>query len=194
MLAICSSFFKEGVRYRGIVPIDKDFLECMIGVICEKEGDMKISSPQFVHKGKIPSKFSCDGANINPELHFEEVPAETISLVLIMDDPDVPKSLRADGMYDHWVVYNIPPHVKKIEENKQPPGIQGKNTAGAQKYTGPCPPDREHRYFFKLYALDKMLDLPAGATKKEVEKAMEGHLLAKAELMGTYVRPSLIVN
>ena len=120
---------------------------------------MKLTSPAFEHGGKIPSKYTCDGSNVNPELHFEDVPDSTEALVLIMDDPDVPKYLRPDGMYDHWVVYNIPKETRIFKENSVPPGLQGKNTANALAYTGPCPPDREHRYFFKLYALDKQLPL-----------------------------------
>ena len=105
-----------------------------------------------------------------------------------MDDPDVPKSIRPDGMWDHWVVFNIPPHVREIKKGKAPEGTPGKGTGGNQDYYGPCPPDREHRYFFKLYALDAKLDIPAQSSKKQVEKAMEGHILAKAELMGKYER------
>src|SRR5437899_6967753 len=103
-----------------------------------------------------------------------------------MDDPDVPVQLRKDQMWDHWVVYNIPPETKQFKEAATPPGIQGKNTSGQNKYQGPCPPDREHRYFFKLYALDAMLRLPPGASKKEVEQAMQGHILKEAHLMGKY--------
>jgi hypothetical protein len=150
--------------------------------------DMNLSSPAFQHGGKIPSKHTCDGPNISPPLKIEGVPEGTKSLVLIMDDPDVPKSIRPDGMWDHWVVFNIPPDLKEIPEGKEPPGVPGVGTGGNTTYFGPCPPDREHRYFFKLYALDKTLDLPPKATKAQVEKAMEGHILAKAELMGRYER------
>ncbi len=104
-----------------------------------------------------------------------------------MDDPDVPASVRPDRMYDHWVLFNIPPSVHKIEENAVPPhSIQGRNTSGKNQYIGPCPPDGQHRYFFKLYALDAMLTLAAGCTKKEVEKAMQGHILAQCQLIGLY--------
>jgi Raf kinase inhibitor-like YbhB/YbcL family protein len=139
---------------------------------------MKITSSAFKEGGIIPSLYTCEGKNIPPPLTFAEIPPQAKSLVLIMDDPDVPTYLRPDGMYDHWIVFNIPPNSQT--------GTMGKNTAGQNKYTGPCPPDREHRYFFKLYALDKMLSLSAGATKKEVEKAMEGHILAQAQLMARY--------
>jgi Raf kinase inhibitor-like YbhB/YbcL family protein len=147
---------------------------------------MKLTSSAFVEGGKIPSKFTCQGEDINPELHFKDVPSQAKALVLILDDPDVPEHVRKDRMYDHWVVYNIPPTTTRISENSQPPGTPGKNTRGDLDYIGPCPPDREHRYFFKLYALDQMLQLKEGATKPEVEKAMEGHVIAQTQLMGRY--------
>lgn len=147
---------------------------------------MKISSTAFVHNGKIPSIYTCEGKGINPPLAFEGVPLETKSLALIMDDPDVPEFVRKDRMWVHWVVFNMPSTLEEIVENSTPPGTSGKNTGGALGYQGPCPPDREHRYFFKLYALDAVLSLPQGATKAELEKAMQGHILAQAELIGLY--------
>lgn len=147
---------------------------------------MKMTSPAFLQGGKIPAKFTCEGDNINPELHFEGVPDGAKSLVLIMDDPDVPAFVRKEQMWDHWVVFNIPPKMTKIEESASPFGTPGRNTEGGLDYQGPCPPDREHRYFFKLYAIDRELVLPKGATKIEVEKAMQGHILAEAVLMGRY--------
>lgn len=147
---------------------------------------MKLTSSAFQEGGIIPSRYTCEGRDHNPPLAITDVPASAKSLVLFIDDPDVPKTLRPDGMYDHWVVFNIPPHTHQIPENAHSLGIQGKSTNGKNQYIGPCPPDREHRYFFKLYALDKNLDLPAGATKKEVEKAMQGHILAQCQLMGRY--------
>lgn len=150
---------------------------------------MKLESPTFEHEGSIPSTYTCDGENINPPLKISDVPLEAKSLVLIMDDPDVPKSLRPDGMWDHWLIWNIPPETKEIAEGEEPSGVIGKNTGGKFGYQGPCPPDREHRYFFKLYALDAMLDLPAETTSKaDLEKVMEGHILEQAELMGRYNR------
>lgn len=146
---------------------------------------MKLESSAFKEGGIIPSLYTCEGKNINPPLTISAVPSAAKSLVLLMDDPDVPPFIRPDRMWDHWVLYNLPPTTHKIEE-KSSPGIAGKNTSGKNQYMGPCPPDREHRYFFKLYALDKMVDLPAGATKKEVEKAMQGHILAECHLMGRY--------
>ena len=149
---------------------------------------MKLTSPAFAHGGKIPSKHTCDGLNVNPPLSISDVPAGAKGLVLIMDDPDVPKGLRADGMWDHWVVFNIPAKTTEIQEAHEPEGVHGVGTGGNTKYFGPCPPDREHRYFFKLYALDAELELPEKSTKAQVEKAVEGHVLEKAELMGRYER------
>jgi hypothetical protein len=148
---------------------------------------MNITSPAFQHNGSIPSLYTCDGKNINPPLIFSDIPEQAKSLVLIMDDPDVPPQAGVP-VWDHWIVFNIPPTVTTVEEGKNPKGVLGKNTSGKLAYGGPCPPDREHRYFFKLYALDTMLSLPAGSTKKEVEEAMKGHVIAKGELIGLYNR------
>ena len=147
---------------------------------------MKLSSPAFKDRSRIPALYTCEGDNINPPLEIKDVPPGPKSLVLIMDDPDVPRHLRPDGMYDHWILFNMLPSVRTIEENSAPVCNVGNNTAGHARYIGPCPPDREHRYFFKLYALDTMLKLPSGVTKKEVEKAMQGHILAEAGLLGLY--------
>lgn len=152
----------------------------------EKNMALQISSPQFEDGGNIPSKYTCDGDNTNPEFNMNGVPEGAISLALIMDDPDVPTNLREDGMWDHWIVFNIPPQTTKVDENSEPEGVHGSGTAGNANYRGPCPPDREHRYFFKLYALDTMLDLPEGVSKKEVEDAMKGHIIEQAELVGKY--------
>ncbi len=149
---------------------------------------MKLTSSAFQHEGSIPRQYTCDGQNINPPLTISNVPTGTKSLVIIMDDPDVPKHLRADGMWDHWIVFNIPPNTTQIIEGQEPHGIHGLGTGNTQEYYGPCPPDREHRYFFKLYALDTMLNLPAKSTKTQVENAMQHHILEKTELMGLYER------
>src|SRR5262245_40661465 len=126
---------------------------------------MELTSPAFEHEGRIPKKYTCDGENINPPLNIANVPSGAMSLVLIVDDPDVPCHLRSDGMYDHWIVFNIPPETNVLLEGQEPVGTQGANTAGNTKYIGPCPPDKEHRYFFKLYALDIRLSLPAKSSK-----------------------------
>jgi Raf kinase inhibitor-like YbhB/YbcL family protein len=147
---------------------------------------MKLTSVAFKDGEKIPSKYTCEGENINPPLEISGVPSHAKSLVLIMDDPDVPASVRKDQMFDHWVVFNLSPNTHKIEENATPHATLGKNTNGENEYFGPCPPDREHRYFFKLYALDKELDLETGASKSQVEQAMKGHVIEQAQLVGLY--------
>ncbi len=147
---------------------------------------MKIISAKFENGGLIPAKYTCNGENISPPLEFVDVPEEAVSLVLIMDDPDVPVVVRDDGVWDHWVKFNIPPSIRMIEEGEEPEGVSGMGTGGNLGYYGPCPPDRQHRYFFKLYALDTKLDLPEGVTKKEVENAMAEHIIDQAELIGLY--------
>ena len=142
-------------------------------------GEMKLTSPEFEHKGLIPSKFTCQGDDVNPALIIEGLPSGVKSLALIVDDPDAPM-----GTWVHWVVYNIPV-IPKIEENSIP-GTQGNNDFGRKNYGGPCPPSGTHRYFFKLYALDTQLNLPEGISKEDLEKAMQGHILDKTELIGLY--------
>jgi len=155
---------------------------------------MKLTSIAFKHSETIPKKYTCDGDNTNPELQISHVPKGTVSLVLIMDDPDIPtavKEARGIQVFDHWVIFNIPPETRTITTSPSF-GTLGKNSAGQNKYTGPCPPPQyqptTHRYFFKLHALDTTLDLPAGATKAQVELAMHGHIIEQAELMGKYDR------
>ena len=148
---------------------------------------MKITSKAFRQGELIPKLYTCEGYDWNPPLEFSGVPPEAKSLALIMEDPDVPESIRANRLWVHWVVYDIPPTTKKIDEHSPSPGTNGSGTNGRTAYMGPCPPDREHRYFFKLYALDGFFDFPKGMTKEEVEAKIEGHILAKAELMGRYV-------
>jgi len=144
---------------------------------------VKITSPAFEHEGKIPSKYTCDGKDISPPLRFEDVPKGAASLALVMDDPDAPM-----GTFDHWVVWNIPPETRSVEEGREPSGVQGKTSFGRMGYGGPCPPRGVHRYFFKLYALDTVLNLPAGSRKKDLEEAMKGHVIEQAVLMGKYSR------
>jgi Raf kinase inhibitor-like YbhB/YbcL family protein len=145
---------------------------------------LTITSPAFKTGEFIPSKFTCDGTDVNPALAISTIPPEAKSLALIMDDPDAP-----GGMWVHWVVWNIDPKTQEIEENSVPRGAkQGINDFRKTPYGGPCPPSGTHRYFFKLYALDVLLDLGSGATKGALEKAMKGHVLVQAELMGKYKR------
>lgn len=143
---------------------------------------MKLTSPVFEHNGVIPEQYTCDDQDINPPLAIENVPAEAVSLALIVYDPDAP-----GGAWDHWIVWNIPPDTTEIAEDSVP-GVQGRNGWSRADYGGPCPPRGTHRYFFKLCALDKKLDLKPGAGKAAVEKAMHGHVLARAELIGRYER------
>lgn len=145
---------------------------------------MKIFSPVFEDNKNIPTKYTCDLTNTNPELIFSEIPVSARSLVLIMDDPDAPT-----GTFVHWVMIKIDPNTTSILESSVPTGaIQGKNSANTNKYIGPCPPSGTHRYFFKLYALDKMLDLSSSAGKSEVEVAMKDHIIEEAQLIGLYQR------
>ncbi len=144
---------------------------------------MKMSSPAFADHAPIPAKYTCDGQDLIPPLQFEEVPVGAVSLVLIVDDPDAP-----GGTWDHWVIWNIPADTTEIPEGRHPPCVTGKNSWGKNAWGGPCPPDRQHRYFFKLYALDAKLALPPGEPKSALEKAMKGHVLAEAQLVGVYDR------
>ncbi|MEQ8182109.1 MAG: YbhB/YbcL family Raf kinase inhibitor-like protein [Smithellaceae bacterium] len=150
---------------------------------------MKITSPAFNEGGGIPSKYTCDGQDISPPLEWKDAPGDTKSFALISDDPDAP-----GGTWVHWVAFNIPPTAAKLEESiKQDREFangmkQGSNDWPKIGYGGPCPPSGTHRYYFKLYALDAMLDIKPGATKEQLLKAMKGHVLAEARLMGKYKR------
>lgn len=146
---------------------------------------MQIYSSAFENNGMIPTIYTCDGENINPPLNFDDIPENSKSLVLIVDDPDAPV-----GLWVHWLVWNIDPHILEINEaSKIKTGIEGTTSFGNTGYGGPCPPDREHRYFFKLFALDNVLDLSPSSNKSALENAMAGHILGYAELMGRYNRP-----
>lgn len=149
---------------------------------------MHLTSPAFTPNGMIPSRYTCDGADVSPPLSWDAPPAGTQSLVLIVDDPDAPV-----GTFVHWVLYNLPPQLRQIPEHLTPTtlpkgAIVGKNDFHRMSYGGPCPPGGIHRYFFKLYAVDRILNLPNGATKAQVMQAIEGHVLASAELIGRYAR------
>jgi hypothetical protein len=158
------------------------FFSSAMGREGEKMTKLKITSPAFVTNGYIPARFTCDGNDVNPPLEIAHVPAEAKSLALIVDDPDAPV-----GMWVHWVVWNIDPATREIAEDNVPlTAIQGKNDWKRNSYGGPCPPSGVHRYFFKLYALDTRLNLVTGTTKTDLEKAMHGHILADAELIGLY--------
>lgn len=144
--------------------------------------ELTIKSPAFEPNKLIPRKYSCDGDDINPPLAIEGIPKDAKTLVLIVDDPDAPS-----GTFDHWIVWNIPTSTSKIGENTIP-GKEGMNSARQPSYMGPCPPSGTHRYFFKVYALDTELSLGINSRKRDVEKAMQDHIIAKGELIGLYRR------
>jgi Raf kinase inhibitor-like YbhB/YbcL family protein len=145
---------------------------------------LTIASPAFKHNGSIPEKYTCDGADLNPPLVIEGAPPGAKSLALIVDDPDAPR-----GTWVHWVVWGMDPKTKEIKEESVPAGAkQGMNDFRKRNYGGPCPPSGTHRYFFKLYALDIAPELGPDTTKAALEKAMTGHILAQAELIGLYKR------
>ena len=143
---------------------------------------MKITSPAFEDGQMIPSLYTCDGDNINPPLEIENVPSEAKSLALIMDDPDAPR-----GTFTHWIMWNIPPDTKIIEENEWLEGAdQGLNDGGDLGYMGPCPPEGVHNYHFRLYALNKTLDLSGEVKKEKLEKEINNNLIEKTEIVGLY--------
>jgi hypothetical protein len=150
---------------------------------------LEVISPAFEPAKPIPGKYTCDGRDISPPLRWGGVPEGAQTLVLICDDPDAPM-----GTWVHWVVYDIPPSVDSLAENVPKSdtipcgGRQGKTDFGRVGYGGPCPPGGTHRYFFKIYALDTVLNLPPGKTKNDIEQAMKGHVIAQGELFGTYAR------
>ena len=163
------------------------------GIFAQEKGgpmSLQISSTAFSAGETIPKKFTCDGPDVSPQLKWNEPPANTQSIALIMDDPDAPA-----GTWVHWVLYDLPANTRELSEGvakqEQLPsgGRQGRNDFGRIGYGGPCPPPgKPHRYFFKLYALDAKLNLKAGATKADVERAMKGHILAQGEVIGRYGR------
>ena len=184
----CPYIFKHVSQYIHMKKVALIVLLVITGCIGQAEKPEKltteakeliISSPAFEHNGNIPSRYGCEGENINPPLVIEGIPEGTVSLVLIVEDPDVPQ-----GIFVHWVVFNINPETI-IEENSIP-GIEGTNNFRNNVYGGPCPPSGTHRYVFIVYALDTILGLDSTATKNDVIEAMEGHILARGELIGLY--------
>lgn len=149
----------------------------------------RIFSPAFEEGNPIPREYTCDGSDNSPELLWDEVPANAKSFVLMVNDPDAPA-----GDWVHWIIYNIPAEKRGLQQNiagekRFPDGtLQGRNSWHQVKYGGPCPPGGTHRYFFKLYALDTMLNLEPGVERQEILHHMQGHILAEAQLMGTYTR------
>jgi Raf kinase inhibitor-like YbhB/YbcL family protein len=151
-----------------------------------KAGDVSmltIASLNFPDGGTIPTKFTCDGENISPQITFSSVPSGAKSIALIVEDPDAPA-----GTFIHWVLFNLPAETHELPEGAQK-GTQGRNGFGKNGYGGPCPPrGKPHRYVFHAYALDSMLDLPEGATREQVDSATDGHILAEGTLTGLYGR------
>lgn len=151
---------------------------------------MRLTSPNFEPGGPIPAMFTCEGLGVSPEFDWTDAPRETKSFALIIHDPDAP----TPNGFTHWVVYNIPSHVHHMGADQPRTakiaglGIQGKNDAGKIGYMGPCPPSGTHRYFVRLFALRAQLELGPGATREELEDAIEGHAIEEAELMGTYTK------
>ena len=151
--------------------------------------DFKLTSTAFQEGQPIPRQYTCDGVNVSPPLEWSGAPPAAKTFAIICDDPDAPS-----GTWVHWVVYDLPAENIGLVENLPPTenlkagGFQGTNDFGKIGYGGPCPPSGTHRYFFKIYALDNYLSLKVGATKAFVEKAMEGHIVAQGQLMGTYSR------
>ena len=145
---------------------------------------MQLTSPAFQHNTQIPSKYTCDGGDINPPLEISGIPKNTKSLALIVDDPDAPR-----GDWVHWLVWNISPNVTSIAENSIPTGgIEGMTDFGRTGWGGPCPPSGAHRYQFKLFALATKLNLPMSAKKSDILSAMQGHVLDQTMLIGSYQR------
>ena len=143
---------------------------------------MKVTSSAFQEGGTIPEKFSKNGQNVSPELRIEGTPAEAKSLVLIADDPDAPV-----GLFTHWLAWNIDPKTSLISEGSAPSGaVQGKNDFGDLGYGGPQPPSGTHRYYFKVFALDRTLELKAAAKRHDLDLAMKGHVIAQGQAMGRY--------
>jgi len=154
---------------------------------------LSLLSPAFADRGEIPALYTCDGENAAPPVGWSGAPPHTASFALIVDDPDAPDPAAPKRTFVHWVLYDIPAAVREVEEAARggalpDPAHEGRNDAGSVGYTGPCPPIGRHRYFFKLYALDALLGDLGTPTKAELERAMEGHVLERAELVGTYAR------
>ena len=158
-------------------------LAITLGIVSFASGGakMKITSSVFQEGGNIPSKFTCDGGDTSPPLQIAEVPSGAKSLALVVDDPDAPS-----GLFTHWIVWNISPQTNAIAEGSTPQGVQGTNDFGKSGYGGPCPPSGTHRYYFKIFALDRELDLPSGTKRSHLDAAMKGHVVAQGELMGRY--------
>jgi Raf kinase inhibitor-like YbhB/YbcL family protein len=172
------------LRISALVFLQVFVFSYAMGQTVSKVEALKISSPAFENGGKIPKEYTCDGENVNPSLKIENVPSNTKSLALVFDDIDAPR-----GSYVHWILWNIGPTIKEIKENSVPEGaVQGMNDFKKGSYGGPCPSRGAHKYVFKIFALDTLLNLNPNFTKKDLEKAMEGHIISQTQLMGLYKR------
>jgi len=175
--------FEVKMKMKFLMKLTLGFLLLSLFLYGAEKG-LTIKSPAFENKKEIPSKYTCDGEDINPPLIIENVPKGTKSLVLIVDDPDAPM-----GLWVHWILWNISPDTKEIKEGSVPKGaIEGINDFKKNEYGGPCPPFGTHRYFFKLYALDTILKLDKNSKKDDLEKAMKDHIIEKTEILGLYKR------
>jgi Raf kinase inhibitor-like YbhB/YbcL family protein len=174
----------EGLTMRK--PITSGAVVILLAVIASFAAEgakMKITSSAFQEGGNIPSKFTCDGSDTSLPLQITGVPSEAKSLVLIVDDPDAPS-----GLFTHWLIWNIPPQTSSVAEGSAPKGVEGTNDFGKSGYRGPCPPPGTHRYSFKIFALDRELELRSGAKRSQVDAAMKGHVIAQGELVARYAR------
>ena len=176
----------------GVIMVDRGFTHTSDNeIIVPMESSLMLSSTAFLNSASIPVQYTCDGVEVSPPLTITGAPEGTKSFAIVVEDPDVPKLLKPDGLFLHWIVFNIPAHVTEIIEGATV-GVVGANETGKNSYIGPCPPQQyepsEHRYIFTLYALDIELPLVAGAPKKNVMNAMQGHILAQTQLIGKYKR------
>ena len=155
---------------------------CFLGAALSVSAQISVTSSALSSGGTIPAQFTCKGADHNPPLQLQGVPQKTKSLVLIMDDRDTP-----GGTFNHWLIWNIDPTTSQIGERSEPHGaVQGTNDFGKAGYGGPCPPSGTHRYYFRIFALDRTLELKVGAKRPALEAAMKGHIVARGELMARY--------
>lgn len=170
-------------RFLWMLFISTVAVACLLSLnAIAKERPIKITSPAFAENAKIPAQYTCDGQDKSPPLNVEDVPSNARSLALIVDDPDAP-----GGTWVHWVLWNIDAGTREIATGSLPKNaVQGINDFKKNGYGGPCPPSGTHRYFFKLYALDTLLDLPKKTTKADLERAMKAHIVGQAEIIGRY--------
>jgi Raf kinase inhibitor-like YbhB/YbcL family protein len=164
------------------------FLLLTVPLLCRASGGgLTITSPDFASGANIPARFTCKGDDTSPTLQISGVPASAKSLVLIVDDPDAPA-----GTFTHWLVGNLPPGTKLISAGSTPSGgLEGTNDFGTAGYSGPCPPSGTHRYFFRLFALNSVLELPAGASRAAWDAAIRGHVIAQTFLLGRFSKADL---